>query len=64
LHSLQTARELGFRSIQFNFVISTNLAAIKVWEKCGFTVVGRLPEAFQHHELGLVDALIFFRKLI
>lgn len=62
-HSLETARRLGFAAIQFNFVVATNAAAIRVWERHGFAVVGRLPGAFRHVTLGLVDALVFFRAL-
>lgn len=61
--SLDTARRLGFTAMQFNFVIATNKAALRVWEKHGFAVAGRLPGAFRHRELGFVDALIMFRKL-
>jgi RimJ/RimL family protein N-acetyltransferase len=63
LHSLERARELGFRAMQFNFVISSNRAAMHVWEKCGFSVVGRLPEAYLHRHLGYLDALVYFRRL-
>jgi L-amino acid N-acyltransferase YncA len=62
-HSLATARQLGFRAMQFNFVVSTNSAAVRVWEKHGFRVLGRVPAAFRHDRLGLVDALIFYREL-
>jgi hypothetical protein len=44
-------------------VVATNAAAVRAWEKCGFAVVGRLPGAFRHKELGLVDALVMFRAL-
>ncbi len=63
MHSLETARELGYSAMQFNFVVSTNVAAVRAWEKCGFAVVARLPAAFRHKELGLVDALVMFRAL-
>jgi L-amino acid N-acyltransferase YncA len=62
-HSLDTARSLGFTAMQFNFVVSTNSAALRVWEKCGFTVVGRIPAAFRHATLGLVEVLILHRFL-
>ena len=62
-HSLDAARKLGFTAMQFNFVVSTNASAIHVWEKHGFAVVGRLPGAFRHVELGTVDALVMFRVL-
>ena len=44
-HSLESARRLGFAAMQFNYVVATNTAAVKVWESCGFAVVGRLPGA-------------------
>ena len=62
-HSLDTARRLRFAAMQFNFVVSTNASAIRVWEKHGFAVVGRLPGAFRHMELGFVDVLVMFRVL-
>ncbi|MDY3553067.1 GNAT family N-acetyltransferase [Gemmata sp. JC717] len=62
-HSLETARHLGFAAMQFNFVVSTNATAVRAWERCGFTTVGRLPLAFEHKKLGFVDALVMFRAL-
>lgn len=49
--------------MQFNFVVSTNVAAVRVGEKHGFAVVGRLPAAFWHATLGFVDALMMHREL-
>ncbi|HEV3384593.1 MAG TPA: N-acetyltransferase [Gemmata sp.] len=62
-HSIATARHLGFTAMQFNFVIESNAAALRVWQKHGFAVVGRLPLAFRHKELGFVDALVMYRTL-
>jgi L-amino acid N-acyltransferase YncA len=62
-HSLEHARSLGFRAMQFNFVVSTNERAVHLWHKFGFETVGRLPGAFQHPSLGYVDALVMFRSL-
>ena len=62
-HSLERARERGFTAIQFNFVIASNQRAVRVWQACGFSIVGRLPDAFAHPRLGLVDALVMTRKL-
>ena len=62
-HSLDYARTRGFRSMQFNFVVSTNQAAVHLWKKLGFDIVGRLPEAFLHPTLGYVDALVMHRLL-
>lgn len=62
-HSLDTARRIGFTAMQFNFVVATNAAAVRTWERHGFAVVGRLLGAFRHAELGPVDALVMFRAL-
>ncbi|HYM17179.1 MAG TPA: GNAT family N-acetyltransferase [Micropepsaceae bacterium] len=62
-HSLELARARGFRAMQFNFVVSTNEYAIRLWRSLGFDVVGRLPCAFHHPTLGDVDALVMFRPL-
>lgn len=62
-HSLETARQLGFRAMQFNYVVCTNTAALRVWEKHGFAVVGRVLAAFRHHELGFVDVVVMHRHL-
>jgi ribosomal protein S18 acetylase RimI-like enzyme len=63
LHSLQRARESGFRAMQFNFVVSSNERAVKLWRDLGFEIVGRLPGAFQHPEQGFVDALVMYQQL-
>jgi ribosomal protein S18 acetylase RimI-like enzyme len=62
-HSLERARVRGFRAMQFNCVVSTNERAVRLWQSFGFEIVGRLPEAFLHPEIGYVDALVLFRKL-
>jgi ribosomal protein S18 acetylase RimI-like enzyme len=62
-HSLDHARASGFRAMQFNFVVSSNIRAVKLWRSFGFETVGRLPEAFRHPTLGYVDALVMYRKL-
>jgi len=63
-HSLQAAQRLGFRAMQFNLVVSTNNAGIRCWQRNGFQVVGRLPGAFRHRQLGYVDALVMFQGLV
>jgi ribosomal protein S18 acetylase RimI-like enzyme len=62
-HSLDHARERGFVAMQFNFVISSNDRAVRLWESFGFETVGRLPQAFRHPTLGFVDALVMHRFL-
>jgi GNAT superfamily N-acetyltransferase len=63
LHSLEEARRRGFRAMQFNFVVSTNDGALRLWRSLGFDVVGTLPAAFRHPRLGLVDAYVLHRAL-
>ena len=63
-HSLQAARRLGFRLMQFNLVVSTNTAGIRCWQRNGFQVVGTLPGAFRHRRLGYVDALVMVQALV
>ena len=62
-HSLEHARSRGYRAMQFNFVVSTNERAVRLWESLGFKTVGRLPLAFKHPTLGYVDALVMFQPL-
>ena len=62
-HSLEYAKSRGYRAMQFNFVVSTNERAVRLWERFGFTTVGRLPDAFLHPEHGYVDALVMFKTL-
>jgi ribosomal protein S18 acetylase RimI-like enzyme len=63
LHSLERAKERGFRAMQFNFVVSTNERAVKLWSSLGFEIVGRLPLVFAHPTRGFVDALVMFRQI-
>jgi ribosomal protein S18 acetylase RimI-like enzyme len=62
-HSLDCARARGFRAMQFNFVISSNERAVRLWQSFGFEIVGRLPGAFRHPALGYVDAYMMYCKL-
>jgi ribosomal protein S18 acetylase RimI-like enzyme len=62
-HSLAHARLRGYRGMQFNFVVSTNVRAVRLWQSLGFEIVGRLPLAFNHPTQGDVDALVMFQRL-
>ena len=62
-HSMDEARRLGFRAMQFNFVVSSNAGVVALWKKCGFTIVGTLPQAFRHPTQGFVDAYVMHRFL-
>lgn len=60
-HSLQVARELGYKAMQFNSVVATNTGAIRLWERLGFAIVGRIPKAYDHATLGYVDLLVMYQ---
>ena len=62
-HSLGEAKSRGFSAMQFNFVIASNERAVRLWQRMGFAIAGRLPGAFQHPRLGLVDAYVMLRSL-
>ncbi len=63
IHSQSAAAALGFRAMQFNFVLSSNESAVRLWQKLGFATVGTLPDAFQHSQFGMVDAFVMHKKL-
>ena len=60
---LQTAAEDGYLAMQFNAVVETNAAAIRLWDSLGFKIIGTIPEAFRHPDLGLVGLHIMHRPL-
>jgi ribosomal protein S18 acetylase RimI-like enzyme len=62
-HSMKRAKGRGFQSMQFNFVVSTNHRAVRLWTSLGFEIVGHLPRAFQHPTHGFVDALVMYCSL-
>ena len=62
-HALGAAKAQGFAAMQFNFVVAANARAVRLWQRMGFAEIGRAPDAFQHPRLGLVDALVMYRKL-
>jgi ribosomal protein S18 acetylase RimI-like enzyme len=63
IHSQKHAKSTGYTAMQFNFVIATNIGAIRLWEKLGYETAGRLPKAFCHPKQGMVDALVMFKAL-
>jgi GNAT superfamily N-acetyltransferase len=56
LYVIDWHRAAGFRGIQFNAVVETNTAAVRLWTSLGFEIVGTVPRAFRsvaHGEVGL-----------
>lgn len=62
-YALRWAREQGYAAMQFNAVVESNHAAVRLWEALGFQIVGTVPEAFEHPELGRVGLHIMHRRL-
>ena len=62
-HSQNKAVELGYKAMQFNFVAASNEGAVRLWNKLGFDIVGRLPKALNHPALGYIDALLMYKWL-
>ena len=62
-HALTAAAKHGFRAMQFNLVVATNTASIRLWKRLGFTTIGTLPGAFNHPAHGYVDAYVMYREL-
>lgn len=63
-HSLREAKRLNYRGMQFDMVVSTNVAAIKAWSSCGFKTLCTLPQVFRHQEHGFVDAHVMSHDLL
>ena len=63
LQSIDDARQLGYQAMQFNAVVSHNAAAVALWKKLGFRIVGTNPKAFRHAALGLVDTYTMYREV-
>jgi L-amino acid N-acyltransferase YncA len=62
-HSQAEAVRLGYRAMQFNLVVSTNVPSVRLWQKLGFEIIGTLPGAFLHATEGYVDAHIMYKVL-
>jgi ribosomal protein S18 acetylase RimI-like enzyme len=63
VYSLEEARRLGYKAMQFNIVIKSNERAVRLWQNLGFKIIGEIPEAFNHKQNGLTNAYIMYRKL-
>lgn len=62
-HVLRWARDAGFRGMQFNAVVETNTAAVRLWTALGFEVLATVPEAFDHPQHGLVGLHVMYQRL-
>lgn len=62
-YSIREAKLLGYRAMQFNIVVKSNERAVKLWQKLGFTIIGEIPEAFNHLRNGYTNGYIMYQKL-
>ena len=62
--SMEAAREAGFRVLQFNAVVATNLAARRLYERLGFTQLGTIPGGFRMKDGHYEDICLYFISLI
>lgn len=62
-HSQDQARALGYLAMQFNFVLSSNTGAVRLWHKMGFMTLGTVPDAFRHPDQGFVAAHVMYKAL-
>jgi L-amino acid N-acyltransferase YncA len=58
------AREAGYRGIQFNAVVETNHAAVRLWQSLGFEILATVPGAYRHREHGYVGLHVMYRPLV
>lgn len=63
LFALAEAKKSGYFAMQFNFVVSTNQAAVTLWQSLGFDIIGEIPEAYRHAEKGLVGVYVMYRRI-
>ncbi len=61
--ALDWARERGYAGMQFNAVVESNRAAVELYKRLGFSIVGTVPGAFAHPTLGRVGLHVMYRAL-
>ncbi len=61
-HSIVRAQEVGYRGMQFNFVVSTNHVAVELWKSLGFAIIGVIPQGYHRRQQEYVDAYVMFRS--
>jgi DNA-binding MarR family transcriptional regulator/GNAT superfamily N-acetyltransferase len=61
--SLGLAAGLGYRAMQFNTVVGTNVNAIRLWRSLGFRIVGTIPDGFRLPDGAYAPHHIMYRTL-
>lgn len=60
---IEWATEQGFTAMQFNAVVESNLAAVTLWRRLGFDIVGTVPRAFRLPDGTHVGLYVMYRRL-
>lgn len=63
-HVIVESRAEGFRSMQFNAVVETNVHAVRLWQSVGFEILATVPEGFRHPTEGYVGLHVMWRSLL
>lgn len=61
--SLAVGARLGFRVLQFNAVVATNIHALHLYKRLGFTQLGRIPQGFRMKDGHYEDIILHYIKL-
>jgi GNAT superfamily N-acetyltransferase len=62
-YAVEWARGRGYRGMQFNAVVETNAAAVRLWQSLGFEIIGTVPGAFAHPRHGFVGLHVMYLRL-
>ena len=62
-HSLVMGARLGFRILQFNAVVAANIHALHLYERLGFTRLGRIPKGFLMKDGHYEDIILLYIPL-
>lgn len=60
---LKRAKRSGFRLLQFNAVVESNLHARHLYERLGFTCLGRIPGGFRNRADIYENIFIYYKEL-
>ena len=53
----------GYHAIQFNAVVSTNTAAVRLWQSLGFEIIGTVPDAFRLPDASYADLHVMYLRM-